>query len=59
MLDPTYSGKTMAGFVERARNGAGGGAERSLLFFHTGGTPAIFAYEKDLVAAMEKSGNAG
>ena len=51
MLDPTYSGKTMAAFIHRAENAP---PERTLLFVHTGGTPAIFAYEKDLAAAIEQ-----
>jgi 1-aminocyclopropane-1-carboxylate deaminase/D-cysteine desulfhydrase-like pyridoxal-dependent ACC family enzyme len=41
MLDPVYSGKAMAGFLDRARKGAAG---ETLVFLHTGGTPAIFAY---------------
>jgi 1-aminocyclopropane-1-carboxylate deaminase/D-cysteine desulfhydrase-like pyridoxal-dependent ACC family enzyme len=41
MLDPVYSGKAMAGFLARARKGT---AEETLVFLHTGGTPAIFAY---------------
>ncbi|TQV75819.1 D-cysteine desulfhydrase family protein [Denitrobaculum tricleocarpae] len=47
MLDPVYSGKTMAGFVSTARQAEGEGA---LIFIHTGGTPGIFAYEDDLTA---------
>lgn len=41
MLDPVYSGKAMAGFLDRARSG---GADEALVFLHTGGTPGIFAY---------------
>ncbi len=41
ILDPVYSGKAMAGFVDRARRADG---SRTLLFLHTGGTPSIFAY---------------
>ena len=41
MLDPVYSGKAMAGFLDRARLGS---ADETLIFLHTGGTPAIFAY---------------
>jgi len=41
MLDPVYSGKAMAGFLDRARKAA---ADETLVFLHTGGTPAIFAY---------------
>lgn len=41
MLDPVYSGKTMAGFLDWARRAA---ADDTLVFIHTGGTPGIFAY---------------
>lgn len=45
LLDPVYSGKTAAAFIARARSV---GPDRSLLFVHTGGTPALFAYAQDL-----------
>ena len=45
ILDPVYSGRTMAGFVDRAAEASAGS---SLLFIHTGGTPAVFAYGADL-----------
>ncbi len=45
MLDPTYTGKAMAGFVDRVNSTDN---DRGLVFLHTGGTPAIFAYERDL-----------
>jgi 1-aminocyclopropane-1-carboxylate deaminase/D-cysteine desulfhydrase-like pyridoxal-dependent ACC family enzyme len=48
MLDPTYSGKAMAGFLDRAR---GAGLDDTLVFIHTGGTPGIFAYGDTLSAA--------
>ncbi len=54
MLDPVYSGKTMAGFLARARAGAG---ERALLFIHTGGAPAIFAYGTALTDALTEAGS--
>ncbi len=41
ILDPVYTGKTMAGFIRRAGEIGRG---RSLLFIHTGGAPALFAY---------------
>jgi D-cysteine desulfhydrase family pyridoxal phosphate-dependent enzyme len=41
MLDPVYSGKAMAGFLDWARNA---GEAETLVFLHTGGTPGIFAY---------------
>ncbi len=45
ILDPVYSGKAMAGMLHRAGKI---GAESSLLFLHTGGTPAVFAYGPEL-----------
>ena len=47
LLDPVYSGRCLAGligFVEQGRIPAGS----EVLFIHTGGTPAIFAYLSDL-----------
>jgi D-cysteine desulfhydrase family pyridoxal phosphate-dependent enzyme len=41
MLDPVYSGKAMAGFLNHAREA---GPDDALIFVHTGGTPGIFAY---------------
>ena len=48
ILDPVYSCRTMAGLVDRAADAAAGS---SLLFIHTGGTPAVFAYGSDVVGA--------
>jgi D-cysteine desulfhydrase/L-cysteate sulfo-lyase len=45
ILDPVYTGKTFAGLIKRAREAGPG---RSLLFIHTGGTPALFAYGESL-----------
>ncbi|MEM6946200.1 MAG: D-cysteine desulfhydrase family protein, partial [Pseudomonadota bacterium] len=44
ILDPVYSGKAMAGFVAAAEATPGA----RLLFVHTGGAPAVFAYGDDL-----------
>ncbi len=49
ILDPVYTAKTMAGFLDRAQTG---GADRSLLFIHTGGTPAVFGYVTALTDAL-------
>ena len=47
-LDPVYSGKTMAGLIALARtDGLAGGR---VLFLHTGGQPALFAYGEKLLA---------
>ena len=45
ILDPVYSGKAMAGFLMRTEANSDG---RTLLFLHTGGTPALFAYGNEL-----------
>ena len=55
MLDTTYTGKAMASFIDQAK-AAGGGAR---IFIHTGGTPAIFAYEKELTEVARRFGEAG
>jgi len=51
MLDPTYTGKSMAGFMARASQAEKGS---TLLYIHTGGTPAIFAYEKTFEQAFNQ-----
>ncbi|MEL6375473.1 MAG: D-cysteine desulfhydrase family protein [Pseudomonadota bacterium] len=49
MLDPVYTGKAFAGFIDRVRNAASGGpAPDALVFVHTGGLPGLFAYESQL-----------
>ncbi len=50
ILDPVYTGKTMAGFLQRARDDAGG--DKALMFVHTGGSPAVFGYGQTLTKAM-------
>ena len=56
LLDPVYSGKTMAGLVDLARNSS---PDETLLFLHTGGTPALFAYGDGLIEAMANEGAVG
>ena len=43
MLDPVYSGKAMAGLIDLVRSGHFG-ADETIVFIHTGGAPALFAY---------------
>ena len=43
LLDPVYSGKAMAGLIAHRRSGRIAAGSR-VLFIHTGGQPAIFAY---------------
>ena len=44
LLDPVYTGKVMAGLIGLARRGDIAAGER-VLFIHTGGLPALYAYE--------------
>ena len=43
LLDPVYSGKAMAGLVDLVRKGHFADCE-NILFLHTGGSPALYAY---------------
>ncbi len=44
LLDPVYSGKTMAGLIHLIRAGLYE-AGQTVIFVHTGGAPALFGYE--------------
>lgn len=48
LLDPVYTGKAMAGLIGLVRSGEIGPDER-VVFVHTGGAPALFAYQ-DILA---------
>jgi L-cysteate sulfo-lyase len=50
LLDPVYTGKAMAGLIELCRTGFFR-ADQNVVFLHTGGSAALFAYEADLPAA--------
>ena len=43
LLDPVYSGKAMSGLIHHARAGRWS-SDDDVIFIHTGGTPALFAY---------------
>ncbi len=45
LLDPVYTGKAMAGLVGLIR-GNRFGKEDNVLFVHTGGSPALYAYQQ-------------
>lgn len=51
-LDPTYTGKTMAGLIRLAETG--GLAGDRVLFWHTGGQPALFGYADQLNAVASR-----
>ena len=44
LLDPVYTGKAMAGLIGRIRRGEFKRGQK-VLFIHTGGSPALFAYQ--------------
>jgi D-cysteine desulfhydrase family pyridoxal phosphate-dependent enzyme len=48
LLDPTYTGKAMAGLLEHLRRGLV--PYRSVVFLHTGGGPAFFAGDGEWLA---------
>jgi 1-aminocyclopropane-1-carboxylate deaminase/D-cysteine desulfhydrase-like pyridoxal-dependent ACC family enzyme len=48
LLDPVYTAKAMAGLIDDARKGRLT-AKDQVVFFHTGGTPALFAYRDELM----------
>ena len=47
LLDPVYTGKAMAGLIAHVRSGRIAAGSR-VLFVHTGGLPALFAYGDSL-----------
>lgn len=53
VVDPVYTGKAMAGLLQRRREGRFSGMRR-VLFLHTGGQPGVFAYASTLLAARNE-----
>jgi len=49
VLDPVYTGKAMSGLIDRIRQGEIR-EDQTVVFLHTGGTPGVFAYAKELVS---------
>ena len=47
LLDPVYTSKAMAGLIDHVRRGEIG-ADEQVVFVHTGGLPALFAYADTL-----------
>ncbi|MGA8943867.1 MAG: D-cysteine desulfhydrase family protein [Thermoactinomyces sp.] len=46
-VDPVYTGKALAGLIDRARQGLL--KDKNVLFWHTGGTPALFTHHKSFL----------
>jgi D-cysteine desulfhydrase/L-cysteate sulfo-lyase len=49
LLDPIYTAKAMAGLIDHARRGVLG-RDDVVVFVHTGGLPALFAFKDELLA---------
>lgn len=49
LLDPTYTGKAMAGLLEHLEHGQS--RDRAIVFLHTGGEPAFFAGDDQWLSA--------
>ncbi len=47
LLDPVYSGRAMGGLVDLIKKGFFS-LKDTVLFWHTGGAPALFAYAREL-----------
>lgn len=50
LLDPVYTAKAMAGLIDAVRTGELT-ADDTVIFLHTGGLPAVFAWRDDILAA--------
>jgi 1-aminocyclopropane-1-carboxylate deaminase/D-cysteine desulfhydrase-like pyridoxal-dependent ACC family enzyme len=48
LLDPVYTAKAMAGLIDHVRHGRLGPSD-VVVFVHTGGLPAVFAYRDELL----------
>jgi len=49
LLDPVYSGKGMSGLIDHIHKGTMG-KDETVVFVHTGGSPALFAYNRALMS---------
>ena len=48
LMDPVYTGKAMAGLIDLVRKGYFK-REENILFVHTGGSPALYVYMKEIL----------
>lgn len=51
ILEPTYTAKAMAGLIDHVRRDLIG-RDETVIFVHTGGLPALFAYNEELAASL-------
>ena len=47
-LDPSYTSKALSGLIDHIQKGRIS-SDETVIFLHTGGTPALFAYNEELV----------
>jgi len=57
-LDPVYSGKSMAGLIDLIGKGRFT-SKQGVVFIHTGGVPALFAYHRELAGQLPKGAGPG
>jgi D-cysteine desulfhydrase family pyridoxal phosphate-dependent enzyme len=55
LLDPVYTGRAMAGLMDLIRKGEFG-RDETIVFWHTGGSAALFAYADQLLAGSKSQG---
>ena len=55
LLDPVYTGRAMGGLLDMIERGELS-REHSVLFWHTGGIPALFPYAQDVLESGESGG---
>jgi D-cysteine desulfhydrase len=48
LMDPVYTGKAMAGLIDLVRKGYFK-KDENILFVHTGGSPALYVYMKEIL----------
>lgn len=56
LLDPVYTGRAMGGLIDMIRTGAID-KDAKVLFWHTGGAPALFAYSDSLDFSLSSKSN--
>jgi D-cysteine desulfhydrase len=54
LLDPVYTGRAFGGLVDLIHRGDFGLNEH-VIFWHTGGTPALFSYAETLKGNLEET----
>lgn len=58
LLDPVYTGKAMAGLIDHVRRGILR-KDDLVVFVHTGGLPAMFAYKDEILAYLDEVDGSG